>query len=199
MEQKPTDGDVLRVTGDVALLLNDLRVAVRVLRYNGGHHAGYARLQRLEEFVDTITAQVISKPRPPAGAPARVPDTDKSQARVPAARDPRLAEAHQRIDAMSWDTRSEAAVRLSRSYSCPRTCVEREGCKMDCGYVVWPDGERWPARVPDPPALVVLRCEDCGTDKGVTRSCCPYAGDMSGKHVEADLCSACHNARVGDI
>lgn len=58
----------------------------------------------------------------------------------------RLAEAHARITALPEEKRREAMRRLSRSYSAPRTCVEHDGCRIEGGEMVWPDGERWPMR-----------------------------------------------------
>ena len=57
-----------------------------------------------------------------------------------------LAKAHRRIAALPEEKRHEAARRLSRSYSAPRTCVEHDGCQREGDEIVWPDGERWPTR-----------------------------------------------------
>jgi len=65
---------------------------------------------------------------------------------VPHPDDDRLAEAHARINALPRDKRGEAMRRASRSYSVPDTCVRFDGCWLDGDFVVWPDGERWPAR-----------------------------------------------------
>lgn len=57
-----------------------------------------------------------------------------------------LRDAHARIAALPEEKRHEAARRLSRSYSAPRTCVEHDGCQREGDEIVWPDGERWPTR-----------------------------------------------------
>ena len=59
---------------------------------------------------------------------------------------PRLLEAHERIANLPFPAVAEAARRLSRSYSAPRTCVEHGGCRREGDDIVWPDGERWPTR-----------------------------------------------------
>lgn len=51
-----------------------------------------------------------------------------------------------RIAALPKEKRGEAMRRASRSYSVPETCVRHDGCRIEGGEVVWPDGERWPAR-----------------------------------------------------
>jgi len=51
-----------------------------------------------------------------------------------------------RIAALPKEKQHEAMVRASRSYSVPETCVRFDGCRIEGGDVVWPDGERWPAR-----------------------------------------------------
>lgn len=62
--------------------------------------------------------------------------------------DERLFAAHARIAALPKEKQREAMIRLSRSYSARRTCVERDGCRLDAATmeIVWPDGERWPTR-----------------------------------------------------
>ncbi len=132
---------------------------------------------------------------------ARVPVNKEAQTRVPSLDASRLSEAMQRISTLpnTDPRRTEMARRASRSYSVPRACVKEDGCTMDCGYVVWPYGERWPARVPEQPAFVrpfVLQCEDCGTDAGVTRSDCPYEYKTHGTSVPANLCNACFDDRL---
>lgn len=68
------------------------------------------------------------------------------QASVPG--DDRLPAAHEAIVAAPRERRPEMAARASRSYSVPGSCCRREGCRIEDGYVVWPDGERWPVRLP---------------------------------------------------
>ncbi len=60
--------------------------------------------------------------------------------------DDRLREAYARIAALPREKRGEAMRRASRSYSSPHTCVRFDGCRLEGQDVVWPDGERWPAR-----------------------------------------------------
>ena len=60
--------------------------------------------------------------------------------------DDRLREAHARINALPKDRQGEAMRRASRSYSAPEFCVRFDGYTLEGQDVVWPDGERWPAR-----------------------------------------------------
>lgn len=60
--------------------------------------------------------------------------------------DQRLKEAYARIGALSKEKQGEAIWRFSRSYSAPSACIRFDGCWLDGDSVVWPDGERWPAR-----------------------------------------------------
>ena len=43
------------------------------------------------------------------------------------------------------------------------------------------------------------RCEDCGTQEGVTEGPCPYAEDVCNKTVNVALCAGCRTERLRDI
>lgn len=57
-------------------------------------------------------------------------------------------DAHERI-AFIVDpfAKSRAAMRASRSFSAPDTCIRHDECTRDGQWIVWPDGEKWPTRL----------------------------------------------------
>lgn len=55
-----------------------------------------------------------------------------------------LTAMHQRIATLADEARRTAMVRASRSFSVPDSCVRENGCRRENGYVVWPDGEKYP-------------------------------------------------------
>ena len=58
----------------------------------------------------------------------------------------RRDETHKRIAALPRERQGEAMRRASRSYSAPDTCLRHDGCTREGDDIVWPDGERGPAR-----------------------------------------------------
>ena len=44
-----------------------------------------------------------------------------------------------------------------------------------------------------------LVCQDCGTEKNVQETVCPFAQEMSGTEVQIIVCNNCYRERVWDI
>jgi len=42
-------------------------------------------------------------------------------------------------------------------------------------------------------------CDDCGTDKDVKQTICPFQDDVYGKRVKVKLCDKCYHERCMDI
>ena len=40
-----------------------------------------------------------------------------------------------------------------------------------------------------------LVCEDCGTNKDVKKTLCPYELEIHGKEIEITVCNSCYNGR----
>ena len=52
---------------------------------------------------------------------------------------------------------------------------------------------------PKPEVKEKLVCDDCGCDKGVEETICPYAQEIHYKEIECNLCGHCYSERCMDI
>jgi hypothetical protein len=89
----------------------------------------------------------VSHAETPSPIAPEPPPAVTGSTRAAALAETALLDAHRRADAKPTpEERHEARRRMSRSYSVPETCVRHDGCRIDGGDVVWPDGERWPTK-----------------------------------------------------
>ncbi len=58
----------------------------------------------------------------------------------------RLLESHRKLNALPKHLQFDYARRLSRSYSAGEKTLISDGATIEDGWVIWPDGEKFPRK-----------------------------------------------------